>query len=98
MVRQQLAPCWSIPGGAKDAQDMKIGVQIRLNIDGSLRGVPRVLDSFRMRSDRTFQAMAESAVRALQNPRCSPLKLPYDQYDIWQNITFNFDPGEALGP
>ena len=55
MVRQQLAPCWSIPGGAKDAQDMKIGVQIRLNIDGSLRGVPRVLDSFRMRSDRRRQ-------------------------------------------
>ena len=41
--------------------------------------------------------IAESAVRALQNPGCQPLKLPYDQYEIWQDIIFNFDPGEALG-
>jgi hypothetical protein len=32
------------------------------------------------------------------NPRCSPLRLPYDEYDVWKNITFNFDPSEALGP
>jgi len=76
---------------------MRVGVQIRLNTDGTLRGAPRVLDDARVRSDRVFRAVAESAVRALLNPRCSPLKLPYEEYDIWQNITFNFDPGEALG-
>ena len=96
MVKQQLQPCWSIPGGVKDAYSVKVAVHIRLNTDGSLRGAPRVLDTNRMRTDRSFRAVAESAVRALH--KCSPLKLPYDQYNLWQNITFNFDPSEALGP
>lgn len=95
LVKQQLAPCWSIPGGVKDAHTLKVAVQIRLRTDGKLRGAPRVLDTNRMRTDPAFRVVAESAVRALQ--KCSPLKLPYDQYNLWQNITFNFDPSEALG-
>jgi hypothetical protein len=97
-VRQQIVPCWNIPGGAKDAQKMKIGVRIRLNRDGSLLGSPRVIDTKRFRTDQSFRVVAESAVRALLNPRCSPLQLPFGQYEIWKDITFNFDPSEALGP
>jgi outer membrane biosynthesis protein TonB len=97
-VRQQIVPCWNIPGGAKNAQKMKIGVRIRLNRDGSLHGNPRVIDTKRFRSDQSFRVVAESAVRALLNPRCSPLRLPYGQYEVWKDITFNFDPSEALGP
>lgn len=97
MVKQQLAPCWSIPGGVKDVHTIKVGVQIRLNTDGTLRGAPRIVDAARMQSDKSFQAIAESAVRALRHPQCQPLKLPYDQYEIWKDIVFNFDPGEALG-
>ncbi|MBT5050214.1 MAG: hypothetical protein HOM58_17070 [Rhodospirillaceae bacterium] len=95
LVKKQLAPCWSIPAGAKDAYSVKVAVQIRLNPDGKLRGVPRVVDTNRMRTDPAFRAVADSAVRALH--KCSPLKLPYDQYDLWKNITFNFDPSDALG-
>jgi hypothetical protein len=97
-VRQQIVPCWNILGGAKDAQKMKIGVRIRLNRDGSLLGNPRVIDTKRFRSDQSFRVAAERAVRALLNPRCSPLQLPYGQYEIWKDITFNFDPSEQLGP
>ena len=97
MVKEQVAPCWSIPGGVENVHEITVGVQIRLNTDGTLRGAPRVVDSARMRTDRSFRVIAESAVRALLNPRCRPLKLPYDQYEIWKDITFNFDPGEALG-
>ena len=96
MVKEQVAPCWSIPGGVKDAHKIKVDVRIRLNTDGTLRGAPRVVDSTRMRTDRSFQVIAESAVRALLNPRCR-LRLPYDQYEIWKDIVFNFDPGEILG-
>ena len=98
LVRQQIVPCWNIPGGAKDAQKMKIGVRIRLNHEGALIGAPRVIDRNRFNSDPSFRVVAESAVRALLNPRCSPLRLPYGQYEIWKDITFNFDPSEALGP
>ena len=97
-VRQQIVPCWNIPGGVKDAQKMQISIHIRLKRDGSLLGSPQVVDRERFRNDQSFRVVAESALRALLNPRCSPLKLPYGDYDIWKDITFNFDPSEALGP
>jgi len=96
-VRQQLTPCWNIPAGAKDAEAMQVGIRIRLGPDGTLRGAPVILDTSRLATDPFYRAVAESAVRALLNPECRPLRLPIDQYDIWKEITFNFDPGEALG-
>jgi hypothetical protein len=96
LVRQQIIPCWNIPAGAKDVRDMKIGMRIRLNRDGSIIGAPELIDS--ARDDPFYRAVAESARRALQNPQCQPLNLPRQQYEIWKSITFNFDPSEALGP
>ena len=96
-VREQIVPCWNIPAGAKDARDMKIGVRIRLSPDGTLIGAPQLIDTSRLSGDPFYRAVAESARRALQNPKCQPLSLPYQQYDIWKSITFNFDPSEALG-
>ncbi len=97
MVDQQIRQCWNIPGGAKDIAEMAIEIRIRLNPDGSLRGVPLIGDARRMQADAVFRTVAESAMRALRNPRCAPLKLPYAQYDIWKDITLNFDPRKALG-
>jgi len=77
---------------------MQISIRIMLKRDGSLLGSPQVVDRVRFRTDQSFRVVAESALRALLNPRCSPLKLPYGDYDIWKDITFNFDPSEALGP
>lgn len=96
-VMQQVTPCWSIPAGAKDAADMSVAIRIRLNPDGALGAQPRIEDTGRIGRDPFFRAVAESALRALRNPRCMPLKLPYDQYDMWKDITFVFDPKEALG-
>ena len=97
-VKQQIKPCWNIPGGLKDAQKMKISIRIRLKRDGSLLGSPRVVDTVRLGQDELFKVMAESAVRALLNPRCSPFKLPLKDYKFWKDIILNFDPSEALGP
>ena len=97
LVEQQIRECWNIPGGAKDVQKMHIEIRIRLNPDGTLHGMPLVGDARRMTSDPVFRTVAESALRALRNPRCSPLKLPYAEYAIWKDITLNFDPREALG-
>ena len=95
LVRQQVVPCWHIPGGAKDVQKMKISVRIKLGRDGKLLANPEVIDKFKFETDNSFRVVAESAMRALQ--RCSPLKLPYRKYEFWNDITFNFDPSEALG-
>ncbi len=97
-VRSQITPCWAVPAGAKDARDMRIGIHITLNPDGTLRGVPTLEDSSRVGSDPVFRAFAESALRAIQNPRCSPLRLPPDRYATWSDMTIVFDPRELVGP
>ena len=43
-----------------------------------------------------FRAAADSARRALLNPRCSPLKLPLDKYAQWQIFTITFDPKDVV--
>ena len=96
-VNRQITPCWAIPAGAKDAANMSVAIRIRLNPDGARGGKPKVEDYGRLGCDPFFRAVAESALRALGNPQCMPLKLPYDQYDLWKEITFVFDPKEALG-
>ena len=96
-VKSQLTPCWNIPAGAKEVQNIQVVLRIKLNPDGSLRTLPNVLDGSRMKKDFFYRAVAESAVRALQHPRCMPLRLPLAQYNLWKDITLNFDPSEALG-
>ena len=98
-INSQVTPCWKIQAGAKDAANIRVAVNIRLNPDGSLGRQPRVQDAARMREgvDDFFRAVAESALRALRDPACMPLKLPYEHYDIWKEISFVFDPREALG-
>ena len=94
-VNRQVTLCWSIPAGAKDAANMSVAIRIRLNADGTLGAAPEVEDTRRFGSDTSFRVVAESALRALRI--CAPLKLPYDQYDLWKDIIFTFDPKEALG-
>ena len=94
-VNRQVVPCWSIPAGAKNAGNMRVEIRIRMNPDGTLGASPKVEDTRRMGKDPSFRVMAESALRALRT--CAPFKLPYNQYDMWKDIIFTFDPKEALG-
>jgi hypothetical protein len=95
-VMRQVSPCWSIPVGVKDAHEIRVGIRVYLKPDGTLSGPPRVEDQNRMNSDYAFRTVAESALRALRNPRCSPLRLPMKNYDTWREISFNFDPRELI--
>ena len=96
-VNQQITPCWSIPAGAKEARNMSVAIRIRLNRDGTLAIAPKVEDTGRLGRDPSFRAVAESALRALNDPQCLPLTLPTEEYDLWNEISFVFDPSEALG-
>ena len=96
-IKQQITPCWKIQAGAKDAANMQVAIRMRLNPDGSLGAVPKIQDQGRMTSDQFFRAVAESALRALRDPACVPIKLPYEHYEMWKEIVFTFDPREALG-
>ncbi|HJO69919.1 MAG TPA: energy transducer TonB, partial [Rhodospirillales bacterium] len=96
LVRRQIAECWNLPAGAKDAQDLIIEISLSMNPDGTVRDA-RIRDHGRMNRDPFFRAAAESAYRAVLNPNCSPLKLPLDKYEYWKSMVLTFNPKEMFG-
>lgn len=94
-IGQQLYPCWNVPAGAKFAEDLAVEIRVFLNRDGTIRDT-QILDSGRYNRDGNFRAAADSANRALRNPRCTPLKFPPDKYEQLKQFVFNFDPKDML--
>jgi hypothetical protein len=92
LITAQISRCWSIPIGAKDVQGMSVDIRIRMNPDGTYATLPQIRNTARMATDTAFRALAESAVRALRDPACTPLKLPYEDYNDWKDIIFAFTP------
>ena len=80
--------------GAKDAKDIIIEIWVAANPDGTVREA-RIVST--KGSEESFtQAAADSALRAVRNPRCSPLKLPPEKYNSWKTFTLVFNPREML--
>jgi hypothetical protein len=95
LVRQQIAKCWNLPAGAKDAENMVIEIAVAMNTDGTVRTAN--IKNTGLGSDPFLRAMAESALRAVLNRRCQPFKLPRDKYDRWKTMTLIFNPKEMFG-
>jgi outer membrane biosynthesis protein TonB len=96
LVRRQIEACWNVPAGARDAAELIIHIRVEMNPDGTPR-MASVVEEDRMRGDPFFRAAAESALRAVLNPRCHPFKLPADKYERWRTMTLVFNPREMLG-
>jgi len=90
LLRQQLYSCLTIPAGAKALKDLKVLVNIEVNPDRTIKNAVLV-NKERSATDTYFRTAAEAAMRAVNNPECSPLKLPEDKYDQWKEINFTFD-------
>jgi len=95
LVRQQIAKCWNLPAGAKDAGNMVIEIGVAMSADGTVRSAN--IKNTGLQSDPFLRAMAESALRAVLNRRCQPFKLPRDKYDRWKTMTLVFNPKEMFG-
>ena len=95
LVRQQIARCWNVPAGARDAKDLVVEVRVAVDPDGSVRQAT-IVDQARLGSDPFFRAAAESARRAFFNPLCRPLRLPPDKYAIWKDLVVDFSPKDIL--
>ena len=93
-VTNQIAACWRLEPGARDAESLVVQIRVAMNPDGAVRRV-EIVDGQRMLSDRPFRSAAENARRAVLN--CSPLRLPLDKYDIWREIDMTFDPRQMFG-
>ncbi len=91
-LRRRLAQCWTPPLGARGAETLTVKVNMLLNPDGTLRGPPRVVDA---PFGPAAEAASQAATRAVL--QCQPYALPPEKYDLWQDITINFDPRQMLG-
>lgn len=95
-IRSQIAKCWNVPAGAKDAHELIVVLRVQLEQDGTVTNVELASSSkSRYASDTFFRAAADSALRAVR--QCSPLEnLPPDKYQTWRDIELTFDPKEML--
>ena len=94
-VRMQVMSCWYQPTGLKEGSQLMVEIKVEVNPDRTVRSA-KVVDTSRMRTDPFYRNLAESAQRAMLNPKCNQLKLPVDKYSTWKTITFRFAPGEIL--
>ena len=94
LISAQLRECWQAPPSARSLPDPPVAsLRIALNTDGSLAADPQVVNA---RSDRLFEAVADSASRATR--RCAPLRIPAEfsaYYDDWRVLVVNFDPRDG---
>lgn len=96
LVRRQIERCWNIPAGARDAGDLVVRVRVEMNSDGTPR-MAAIVNDEKMRGDSFYRAAAESALRAVLNPRCHPFKLPPEKFQRWKTMTLVFNPKDMLG-
>jgi colicin import membrane protein len=89
-VREQIAPCWNPPIEGAGVEPVRVTLRLQLNIQGSLREEPTVIDRG---NSPGFQAAVDNAVRAVK--RCTPLKLPPSVHAYWEEIQLTFDTNEA---
>lgn len=89
---RQIGTCWNPPVGAANARDLQPVIAFKLREDGSVDGIPRVVN----RSPSPFyQTAVEAAVRAIK--QCQPYSLPIEKYEDWANNEIEFDPSAMFG-
>ncbi len=91
-LQSRTKECWSVPPSAREA-DFSIRVHFFLNKDGTVAGLPEVVNSS---ADPVFQATAQSAVSAISGCNYGDI-LPPDKYEMWKENTLDFQPNMMFG-
>jgi hypothetical protein len=86
-VKSQIERCWSPPAKAKN---MTEPVEITAKVDIYGRVLAAQVTSTTQMRDPVYRAVAESALRAVLHPNCSPLRLPPEKYDEWKTLSLTF--------
>jgi hypothetical protein len=94
VVKQQIEHCWSPSAAAKEAHDLIVDITAQVAEDGRVLSA-QVTSTARM-GDPFYRAAAESALRAVLNPQCSPLKLPPEKYEQWKTLHLSLNPKDLL--
>ena len=91
-LKARLMKLWNIPVGARNADELKVEIRVRLGRDGKLSAPPMVLTSG---TSPLFHAAREAAVRALFQGQPFDMLSPAT-YEEWKEIDILFDPREMF--
>ena len=89
IIRRQFIPCWTVPAGIKDVSKISVSVKLKLDPDGNVIG-SKLSRDYGSKS-RSYKSVAESVLRAVKHPACKKIQVPKKKYEMWKNITLNFD-------
>jgi hypothetical protein len=93
--QRQMTQCWQLMSGTRYAEDQIVDIRLTVTPDRTVQDA-QVVDTMRYNTDTYFRAAADSALRAVRNPRCNPLDLPPQKYEQWKVIVVTFDPRKML--
>ena len=96
MIRRQIERCWVPPVGAQYAEDLVVSIRVWRDTDGKVQRAD-IVNGGQMAVDAFYEAAADSARRAVLNPRCNPLELPRARHKLWRQMELTFNPQEMLG-
>jgi outer membrane biosynthesis protein TonB len=90
-IREKIRKCWIVPAGARGAKDLVVDIDMTIERDGTVKSAD-IVDKSRVAADPFYRAAAESARRAVLDPKCNPLPLSPEKYEQWKNLTMSFNP------
>lgn len=96
-VKRQITACWNLDPGIRGVETMSVRILGTIGRDMIVQN-PYVAPEHQLRYnvDNAYKAFVNSALRALRNPLCAPLKLPPEKYESWKDFDFTFDPSYVL--
>jgi outer membrane biosynthesis protein TonB len=94
LIRRQFKDIWNVPAGARET-DITISIKIELNPDATIREAI-IVNTSKPKSDPYVQQIADSAMRAVKNPKLGPLKIPLQRYEELKVIILDFNPKDML--
>ena len=93
-VRKQIEDVWRLPAGVKGMHEITVKITIYMNPDRTVRDAKLV--NAALLNNPTYSILAETALRAVNQFRYTPLHLPTNKYKVWKEITMEFDPRTLL--
>ena len=95
-LKNQIAQCWNPPVGSPHPERLIPEFELFLSPDGRVAQPPQLAadSASQAAGDPFMRAAADAARRAIYT--CQPYKLPADKYNVWRDITIDFDPRKMI--
>jgi hypothetical protein len=89
-IRQQIEACWQPPEEARNSPELIVKLHVSFNEDGTVESAEILnLDALK---DALARAVANSALRAVFDPHCSPYKMADKPYAVWKDVKLALSP------